>query len=272
MKLEFWGVRGTAPVSGKDKVRYGGNTSCASLTASGGEVIIVDAGTGIRKLGLRLAGRNQGTGFRIHLLLTHFHLDHIIGLPFFPQLYMPGAVITLYSPRPPRETERRLSGLMGGLFFPVGLRETRSQKAFRQVPPEEFFIGDVAISFCPLRHPQGNVAYKLRQGRKAVVFAIDTEHPERGVDEKLAAFSREASSLIYDATFTPEEYRKGRRGWGHSTWRDGAELALAAGVKTLLLSHWSPERTDRQVDSIIDRARKVFPRTAGAREGLHKVF
>ena len=272
MKLEFWGVRGTTPVSGRDKVFVGGSTPCASLRSAAGDILIVDAGTGIRDLGEELLREAGDGGIRVHLLLTHFHLDHIIGLPFFRPMYSPRTMITFYSNEPPAETEKKLGGLMGGRYFPVDLKDTAARKEFIQVPANPFAVGAVRVSYCPLIHPQGSIAYKFGEKGKSLVFATDTENPENGIDEQLAAFAWGANGLIYDAMFTPEEYLAGKRGWGHSTWLEGTRIAAAAAVRWLFLSHWNPDGTDRQIKEMIRQAGARFPRTIGARRGLKKVF
>jgi ribonuclease BN (tRNA processing enzyme) len=266
MELEFWGVRGTAPVSGRDTVRFGGHTPCAALRSSAGELLVIDAGTGIKRLGERLMAESGKAGFKVDLLLTHFHLDHITGLPFFAPLYAPQAVIQFYSPAAPKETEKYLGGLQMGSYFPVAFKETASQKRFLKPDEAGFSIGTFRISHCPLNHPQGCVAYRVEEGGLSVVFATDTEPPEYGYDERLAAFIRGATYFICDATFTPQEYRV-RQGWGHSTWLDGTNLARTAGVKNLMLSHFNPDHNDSQITEMVRLARKEFRRTFAAREG-----
>jgi len=272
MELLFWGVRGTVPVSGKETNKYGGHTPCASVISSEGEIIIIDAGTGIKRLGDRIISEKRNESIPIHLLLTHFHLDHITGLPFFAPLYSSKAHITVYAPSSPENTERYLSGLMAGRYFPFKFGDTESKKIFKKIPDEDFAIGEIQISHIPLNHPQGCVSYCLREGDKNVIFATDTEHPENGIDEKLVSFATAAALFIYDATYTPEEFESGKRGWGHSTWLEGTKLAREAEVKELCLSHFNPDHPDSQVDGIVSSARREFPNSEGAREGLKKIF
>jgi phosphoribosyl 1,2-cyclic phosphodiesterase len=236
------------------------------------EYVIIDAGTGIRGLGANLMAGHSRKALRISLLLTHFHLDHVIGLPFFKPLFSPAAEIVFYSFHAPEETEANLRRLMLGGSFPVALDQTPSIKIFRKAEADGFFIGGVKVTTCPLHHPQGSIAYKLEMGDRSVVFATDTEHPEEGFDERLAAFARGATCLIYDATFTPEEYAAEYHGWGHSTWQAGTKLARQAGVQKLLLSHFNPDHSDQKVREILRLARKEFPDSDCAREGMRIPF
>lgn len=267
MDIEFWGVRGTMPVSGKDKEKYGGRTPCASIISAAGDIVIVDAGTGIRALGERLMARRDADDLSLHILLTHFHLDHTIGLPFFAPLYARGTRIAFYSPLAPRDTEKELRGLMSPRHFPVDFRETASAKTFSKVGEHTIPIGKLEISGCPLNHPQGSFGYRIADRGGSIVLATDTEPPEDGLDERLAGFIKDADFFVCDATFTPEEYRT-RQGWGHSTWLDGTRLAGRAGVRNLLLSHLNPDHTDAQIDEMVRSAKREFRGTRAAREGL----
>lgn len=272
MRVEFWGVRGTSPVSGKDKIKYGGHTLCASLELSDNEFVIIDAGTGIRRLGEKLEEERGGRPLYLHIFLTHFHLDHIMGIPSFRPLYSSKATLTFYAPAPPEETKKYLSIIMGGRFFPADFKETPSKKIFKIAPEKDFYLGELQISSYPLRHPQGSIAYKIEADRGSIVFATDTEHPEGGLDERLIAFAQGAEVFIYDAMFTPEEYESCKKGWGHSTWLAGTQVAREAGVQRLYLSHYNPSHSDSQIDEILSLARMEFPRTKAAREGMKVTF
>lgn len=255
--LEFWGIRGTAPVSGNNKISYGGRTICSCLRIGPDEIIILDAGTGILELGNHLGPGRNGNPLKVHLLLTHFHLDHIIGLPFFNPLYAADTEIIFYSHVSAKETEGQFEALMKGRFFPLDFSETLAVKTFKQIPRESFLIGDVGISWCSLNHPQGSTAYRLDQDQQSIVMATDTEHPETGVDTNLLRLCREADILVYDAMYTPEDYPK-YKGWGHSTWLAGIELAREAGVKSLYLSHLNPSYLDGQITLMLKRAQQKF--------------
>ena len=272
MELTFWGVRGTFPVSGPSVDKYGGHTPCASVVSSKGEIIIVDAGTGMKNLGDRLMDESSGDSLQLNLLFTHFHLDHIMGLPYFAPLYSPLSSVTFYAPTSSGETEKYLSGLMSGRYFPFDFTETPSQKAFKKIPEADFAIGEIQIAHLRLNHPQSCVSYCLREGDKSIIFATDTEHPAKGMDENLVSFASSSDLFIYDATFTPDEYEAGKQGWGHSTWLEGTKIAKEARVKELCLSHFNPSHSDTQVDRIVSAAQREFAKSGAAREGLNKIF
>lgn len=265
MKFFFYGVRGTMPVSDPDKIKYGGHTTCAVVKMPGEDIVLIDAGTGIEKIG-QVLGRSSDDPLKIDLLMTHFHLDHTIGLPFFLPLYLPKTILNIYSPISPEETEQYLSGLMCGRYFPVSFKDTPSKKIFKQIPEGGFTIAGLKISSLPLVHPQGSTAYRFEAEGKTIVFASDTEHPDKGIDNNLAKFAEKADIFVYDATFTPEEYASGRKGWGHSTWEAGVRLAQEADVRNLYLTHFNPQHSDKDIDDFISLAQEQFPRTQGAKE------
>ena len=268
MELEFWGVRGTFPLTGKPASAFGGNTPCAAVTSRQGDILIVDAGTGIHALGNKLAAEHEAAPLRLSLLLTHFHLDHVQGLPFFGPLFLPNTEISFYSAADPEETRAHLERLMGHPFFPMPFEQTPAKKTFKKAGAESIMIGAIRVSACPLNHPQGSVAYRLEEENTAVVFATDTEPATGSLDERLAGFAEEASCLVYDAMFTPEEYVAGKQGWGHSTWLDGTKLAKASGSSRLLLSHFNYEHSDRVIRGFERLSQRVFPDSECAREGL----
>jgi phosphoribosyl 1,2-cyclic phosphodiesterase len=267
MEFSFLGVRGSTPASGKNFNKYGGHTLCSLVQLPDREKIVVDTGTGCIGWGQDSIKSQGGRPVRLNVLFTHFHLDHLLGLFFFNPLYSPSTQITFYSSLAPKSLEKCLSSLMGGRFSPVKLMDTPSKKIFKKIPPERFSIGGIQVSYCPLNHPQGAVAFKFQDKHKSVVLATDTEHPENGIDEKLAAFAFGVDYLVYDAMFTPSEYRAGKRGWGHSTWEEGIKVAEKAEVGHLVLSHFNPNHTDRKIDLILSQSRKIFPKTLAAKEG-----
>jgi len=268
MELQFWGVRGTFPAARRPGSKIGGNTPCTEVASSAGDIIVIDAGTGIRALGDDLISNRSAKPLGLSVLFTHFHIDHVQGLPFFAPLLLVDADITFYSAIDPEDVKGHLARLMGKPYFPMPFDKTPAAKSFRRIDENGVRIGPVRVTACPLHHPQGAVAYRLEEDGTAVVIATDTEPDGGPLDERLVKFAEGASCLVSDATFTPEEYAAGKKGWGHSTWRDGATLAGAANVARHFLSHFNPDHSDRTILGLERQARRVFPRTVCAREGM----
>jgi phosphoribosyl 1,2-cyclic phosphodiesterase len=269
MSVRFWGVRGSLPSPGPDTVIVGGNTPCVEVEA-GGTRLILDAGSGMRALGDSLLARGQHK--QTTLLLSHVHWDHVMGLPFFTPIYMPGCELQVYSGSNGEPMRSLLRRQMSAPMFPIDLERVGARLAFAELGDNERRqIGDITVETALLNHPDPVHAFRLEFGGRSVVYATDTEHYSC-VDPRLKRLARGADLLIYDAQYTPEEYAgevgPPRVGWGHSTYAAGAELAEAAGVQNLALFHHDPRRTDEQVATIVRRAQALFPSTVAAREGL----
>lgn len=259
-------MRGSVPAPGAGTRRYGGNTPCVEVRA-GARRIILDAGSGIRGLGERL--RDTDRPVEADILLSHYHYDHLQGLPFFAPLAEPQNRFVFHGPRREgRSVQDVLEGQMMPPYFPVTLDEVaRASIEFRSIEPgAPFDIGPVHVTSTDLEHPGGSLGYRLELDGRALVYATDVEHTERPA-EALVELARGADVLVHDAMYTAPEYEQ-RQGWGHSTWEGALATAEAAGVRTLVLFHFDPERDDRALDGILRRAQKQFPRTIAAREGL----
>lgn len=256
MQLRFWGTRGSIAVPGPDTLRYGGNTTCVEMKFADGGEVIIDAGTGIRPLGERMAER-EGP-LEINLLITHLHWDHINGVPFFAPVYRADCHIRVGG------WPRGLEGL-AGLFdsrrsdgrFPVKFVDlpSRMECSDRLMPPA-FQLGQVQVRTIPLHHPQGCVGLRFQDpGGKSLCFITDNElEPGADPPPRLVEFCRGVEIMIHDAQYLPAEMEQ-RRGWGHSDWHSTLRLAQAAGVRHLVLTHHDPSRSDEQVDDIIAQAR-----------------
>lgn len=267
--VRFWGVRGSIPSPGPDTALVGGNTACVEVCSRTTRVVL-DAGSGLRALGDALVAAREHE--RTTVLLSHVHWDHVMGVPFFSPIYMPGCQIEFVSGNHGTPLHELLRRQMTQPMFPVPLDSLPSKVTTREVADgASFDVGDITVSVCKLNHPDPVYAFRLSHGGASVVFATDTEHFSC-VDPRLARLSRGADLLIYDAQYTPEEYAgevgPPRTGWGHSTFAAGAELARAAGVRTLALFHHDPRRKDGEVGEIVRRARELFPETIASREGM----
>lgn len=269
LNVRVWGARGTIPTPAADKLRYGGNTSCLAVELDAGEYVVLDCGSGLRLLGNELAAKSIESGRRFHVFFTHYHFDHVEGLPLFHPLYDPSSTITFYGFEPQGQSLREvLESLIRPPYFPVTLSGVPSKLAYVAEDGHARQIGDLTVRSLPLNHPDGCLSYRLERGRRRIVYATDHEHGDAATDRALIEFARDASCLIYDATYLRAEYEELRKGWGHSTWYAAVQTAIAAKVETLVLFHHHPEHSDDELDHLLDIARAEFPSTVIAHEEL----
>ncbi|MBF0551434.1 MAG: response regulator [Deltaproteobacteria bacterium] len=268
IKVTFWGVRGSIPAPAKNSVQYGGNTSCVEVRLGSGSIIVFDAGTGIRELGKTL--NNQRINSRIHIFLTHQHWDHIQGFPFFKPAFKPGNKLTLYSGQG-IDTQRAITGQMDQPYFPIPLRTMGASVDFRNLAEREYSIDDFKIRAINLLHPGKTLGYRLTKEDKSIAYITDNELPTSGRDlnageldlatmdyyHKLTDFCQGVDLLIHDSQYTNEEYQA-HRGWGHSTFQAALELALDAKVKRFALYHYDPDRTDDQINEILQACQEII--------------
>ncbi|CCI15430.1 Similar to tr/Q4BZ42/Q4BZ42_CROWT Beta-lactamase-like [Microcystis aeruginosa PCC 9806] len=269
-QIKFWGVRGSIPCPGSETVRYGGNTSCVEMQV-GRERLIFDGGTGLRLLGQSLMAESP---MKAHLFFSHSHWDHIQGFPFFIPAFIRGNTFKIYAvPSPNGVTmEQRLQDQMSHPNFPVPLQIMRADLEFYNLEMGETLnYGDVSVETRPLNHPGEAVGYRVNWQGLSAAYITDTEHFPDRLDDNILALAWQADVMIIDATYTDEEYndpKYSKVGWGHSTWQQAVKIAQAAQVKQLVLFHHDPAHNDDFLDRIGEEARKIFPETILAREGL----
>lgn len=270
MTIRFWGVRGSIASPGPDTAEVGGNTSCVEVRCAA-ERIILDAGTGLRKLGNAMMPESGPR--RATLLLSHLHWDHIQGIPFFAPAYVASTELNIYGQETTSASlKQALAQQMTSPVFPVELGDLPARVQLRPVRDGDCLrVGDAEVRVRRLNHPGGVLAFRICSGGRSVVYATDTEH-YACVDPVLLSLARGADVLVYDAQYTPEEYRgeagMPRVGWGHSTFEAGVRVAEQAGVGQLVLFHHDPGREDAAVAEIEARARRLFRNTVAARESL----
>lgn len=269
-EVRFWGVRGSIAGGGHDFAEVGGNTSCVEVRA-GDELIILDAGTGLFRLSETLVEPVRAT-----FLISHYHWDHIQGFPLFRPGYHQDNRFDVYGPGDSAATvANAFDEQMRPPHFPVTLSAMGAQLEFHGVQPgDEIALGAVRVKAAALNHPLGCLGYRIDFGGASVVYATDTEHPERGaLDPAVLELARDADLLIYDAQYTDEEYLgvggPCRKGWGHSTVTAACRIARAAGVQQLALFHHDPTHRDDRIAAIVRDARTLFRNTIAAHEGLH---
>ncbi|MEE9613772.1 MAG: MBL fold metallo-hydrolase [Thermodesulfobacteriota bacterium] len=258
MLIRCWGSRGSIPVSGEEYIKYGGDTTCVEITSASGEIMIIDAGTGIRALGNSLVRKKRS---KMSLLLTHSHWDHLSGFPFFKPLYRKESKIKVWGPEVTHDSLRNLiSNTMAPPYFPIELEGINADISFHTIKKKSFSIGGIKIENIPLSHTNQGVGYKFTEDGKSFVFITDNEithqHPG-GLDYRdYVKFSEGADLLFHDAEYTPADY-KITRGWGHSVYLDTLYLALEAGVKKLGLFHHNQDRTDPEIDKMVEECRSI---------------
>lgn len=265
MYIRCWGARGSIPVSGEEYLKYGGDTACLEIrTAANDTVVIVDAGSGVRPLANQLLdeGRQVYT-----FLFTHAHWDHILGFPFFKPLYSSDNSIRIFGcPISQGNMQTLLSKTMSAPYFPVPFDEIRARIVYSEFCDVPLVVDGMHIETIPLSHPNLGVGFRFMENGKRFVFLTDNELGFRHVGgrafEEYVDFCMGADLLIHDAEYTPEDYQD-RRGWGHSTYSQAVELALAAKVGALGLYHHNQDRSDGAVDAIVDRSRRLIDEHGG---------
>lgn len=259
------GARGTMPVSGKSFEKYGGRTTCFCLKTDEG-LIIIDAGTGISLLD----EKQDEELLPATMFFTHFHLDHILALPFLRRIDNQKSSLKLMADSSrPTDWRSALMNLFAPPYWPVAITKIAAGLEFNDLPvgASTFELYGVRISWCPLFHPQGSLAYRIETDDKSVAVVTDHECGDAKLDEILLRFCANVDYLIYDAQYTPAELTT-HRGWGHSSWAEGADIAAKAGVGELILTHHDYKRRDDEIDAIVEHARRRFPTTRAAGERM----
>lgn len=267
MRVTFWGVRGTFPATGAAFARYGGDTMCVEVEC-GATRVVLDAGSGLRALGARLVALERPS--LTHIVLSHLHLDHIMGLSLFGPLWREKSDIIVHAPAECLDVnEDALASVLSPPLSPIGAGDLPAMLRIEQFALDGAFVPatGVVVRTLALTHQGPCAAIVLEwQGRK-LCYVTDHEHGDAEADERLALAVEGADLLIYDATFTDAELA-GRRGWGHSTWEQGLRLKKRAGVKLLALAHHDPDRSDIALDALAERAAALDSNVFFARQGL----
>ena len=272
-KLSFWGVRGSTPTVDPATWRYGGNTPCLEFIAPDGTQIILDCGTGLRMLGSRWAMPGEKRLAKTHIFVTHYHWDHIQGVPFFAPFYAESNEFHFYSFRSEflgRDSLKQVfETQMASPYFPVDMSAMSANRKFQEIGGgESFTIGENKITAKWLNHPQGCLGFRIETPAGTVAYATDNEPGDAELDRSLRELAAGADIFINDAQYTPEQLAGERRGWGHSSWREGVRVAREVGATTLVLFHHDPDSNDRAVDSLLRHARDEFDSVFAASEGM----
>lgn len=257
MLIKFYGTRGSIPVSGASTLQYGGNTTCVYIETNSGESIIVDAGTGIRELGIYLMEHRKNN---LHLVFTHYHWDHIQGFPFFAPAYSQNTSINVYGPENEVVAKKALSYQMHIPFFPtIKLTDLPANLIFKKIK-NRFKIGTITVQIIHNNHPNYTLGLKFIENKKSAVFLTDNElfspFPNTTY-KKFTKFVKDADILIHDAQYIDENY-KSKLGWGHSTYSQVMQLAMDGGVKRVIFTHHDPSSSDEFINNILRDLRMKF--------------
>ncbi|MFH2009516.1 MAG: MBL fold metallo-hydrolase [bacterium] len=249
MRLTFWGTRGAITSPGPAKFRYGANTACVSFH-SGEQMLILDAGIGIIPLSERImAARKPREKLDLHLILSHLHWDHVIGLPFFTPVFFPSTQLDIYGRRA-EEIALATDRLFTSTYSPIkGTANLGATLNYRTIETAASDVGGFKVTPCNLRHPGGALAFRIEADDQVVVYASDHEFGDQTSDELVTELARGAQVLIHDAQWTRSEC-KSFSGYGHSSWEGAVTNALQAGVKTLVLFHHHPHHDDETLDEM----------------------
>ena len=266
MHLKIWGCRGSVPTPGADTETYGGNTSCVEVLLDDDTALILDAGTGIRALGLDLLERGTRN---IHLFLTHLHLDHLEGLRFFAPLWDDRVSIEIRGPRSPvLSLHDRILRSFSPPLFPLDLRDVPARVTFHDLPAEPWRAGGISLAADLVLHPGSTLGFRLESGESTLAYLPDHEPALAGIGGRPldwisgGALARDADLILHDAQYTEEEYA-GKIGWGHSSVADAVAFSQAADAGRLVLFHHEPNHADRALVELEERAREL---TADGRE------
>jgi phosphoribosyl 1,2-cyclic phosphodiesterase len=270
MKIKFYGVRGSLPVCGKEFERYGGNTTCIKIYRENTHrIAIIDAGTGIRTLGKEIISSGLSQNI-INIFFSHFHLDHIQGLPFFLPAYNKEqrlGIIAMGRRGKVKNLKEIFSTQMQEEYFPIGLDMMGAKFEFFTYGEQEKLFGAV-VKAAPQHHifPGGSFGFRVEDDSVVVTFCTDAEHID-GIDPAVVELAKDADLLIHDGQYTPEEYQR-FKGWGHSSYEQAAEVAARANVKRLIITHHDPDHNDDMLDEMECKCQKIFPKSVFAKEGM----
>jgi phosphoribosyl 1,2-cyclic phosphodiesterase len=268
MHLRFWGVRGSTPTPQAENLRYGGNTSCVEVRIQD-RLFVFDCGTGFRALGQHWTKQFGNQPLFAHIFVSHYHWDHIQGIPFFRPLYdSPNNVFVFHSSSRTRSLKTVMEEQMAAPYFPVNMNDMQANRAFHDIEEGRVGLDDVTIQAAWLNHPQGCLGFRLESKQGVLVYATDNEPGDAVFDKSVRKLAEGADVLIYDAQYLPEEYEARKRGWGHSHWREAVNIVMESGAKQLILFHHDPEHTDVCVDNIVKEARNFYPKVRAAAEGM----
>jgi len=262
VRIRIWGCRGSLATPGPGTVLAGGNTSCVEVRTESGDLLILDAGTGLRPLGVAIADEGLKT---IHILLSHLHMDHLEGVGFFAPLWQPGVEINFWGPpSPTKSLQERIARYFSPPLFPVHIADVPSRAVFHDAPQEAWKIGDAEVFAAPISHSGPTLGYRISENGRSLAYMPDHEPIRAGDLSRLTPdwisgyeVARDADVLFHDCQYTEDEYPS-KVGWGHSSVAHVVDYGKATGVKRLMLFHHDPMHSDEALEQKLARARELW--------------
>jgi phosphoribosyl 1,2-cyclic phosphodiesterase len=275
VRVTIWGCRGSVATPGPETVEYGGNTSCVEVSLADGTVLVFDAGTGIRELGIELIDRGAR---RLNVLLTHLHLDHLEGLRFFAPLFDERVTLDIWGPPSPvLSLEERVRRSFSPPLFPIDLRDLPAQVRFRDVPRKPWAVDGASLAADLVIHPGPTVGFRIETAESSFAYLPDHEPALAGIAGRPidwisgGSVAEQVDLLVHDAQYSEDEYEE-KVGWGHSSMVDAVAFKRAVGARRLVLFHHDPLHTDESLAALEDRAQSLVgsneDQPALAREGM----
>lgn len=267
-KIRFWGCRGSFPTSEKNMMKYGGDTSCVEIRTHDNNLIILDMGTGLKRLGNNITN-DASYPKNITIVLSHHHLDHLHGFLMFAPLFDSSYKINIYSRRSRNKgLEEVFNTFLQPEIWPVKLDDLQADISFIDLDENDIVINNsTTISNSLHAHPNGAYSIKIKILDKILTYSTDCEHPKEGLNQNVINFAEESDILIHDAQYTPEDLVK-YKGWGHSSWENAVDVAIRSNSKKLILFHHSPDYSDDALDEIERKAKLHFPDLISAKQDL----
>jgi len=268
--LKFWGVRGSRSTAESNKLKYGGDTSCVEIRTKNNDLIILDMGTGLNKLGEAILA-DPTSPKNINIFLSHYHWDHLLGFLNFTPLFDESFSITIYGNNKSTSIDKISEKLLDKAFWPVSLDMLKAKINFVELVNKPVTINNITIDFNEHSHPNGATSYKVTINDFSIMYSTDSEHPNNELNENVLEMAKNTDILIHDSHFTEEDL-KDHVGWGHSSWKQAVDVAIKSDAKKLFLFHYSPEYNDDIIDSIEKKAQNILKTCKASRQNLKIKF
>ena len=265
--IKFWGVRGSNPTADKNKMQFGGDTSCVEVRTSNNDIIIFDMGSGIRNLGKEILKDSNGPK-TINIFLSHFHFDHVMGFLVFPPLFDKSYTVNIYGYNKSTSTKSFSDKILDSTFWPVGLDILQAKINFIDLDGEPLQVSpNTLISYALHPHPGYATSYKINNDGFNIVYTTDCEHPKNHFNKNVESIAKDADILIHDSHFSREDLIS-HKGWGHSSWETTVNLAKKMNVDKAILYHYNPLYNDDKLLDIEKKAKKAFKNSVASKQGM----